>query len=85
MRWNRKFLPVQQFNRRNGTQELGRSLVDRGELVLRYGLSQSQSRYRRIRFPESSASAPQHSAPQTGRTAIPKQMAAFVHRFFGLE
>jgi len=37
MRWNRKFLPVQQFNRRNGTQELGRSLLDRGELVLRYG------------------------------------------------
>ena len=33
----------------------------------------------------SAASAPQHSAPQTGRAAVPKQMASSVHRFFGLE
>ena len=47
--------------------------------------SKSKSRHRCIRFPEVAASAPQHSASQTGRAPIPKQMASSVHSFFGLE
>ena len=37
IRWNRKFLPVQQFNSRNGTQQIHRSLVDCGSQVCDMG------------------------------------------------